>query len=373
VEHPLDQYVWDVRYAKAPVVRFHDGNTDGDYDGGTQEGDNTLYYTHDANWNTTAVVDQATGEVAERYYYDAYGQAHFADDSWTEIEWDDSLQNEVLYGGYAFEAESGLYHTDAREYHCTLGRFVQVDPLGLAAGPNVYAYCNDSPADTVDPSGLEPDWAKAATGIMMVALSAMQTQAAISLGGSVFGMLGVTAGYGGFAAGMAMIVSAFSPDPRLDQVAEAGAMIQLAASTPEFGASVIAAGGSMLRRAGAVLNGGVRSVNPTVSGRAGITEIPFKSGDIIVKELTTSKGPLEMAAETVIDGRTLHLKDIAVYPKGAGSLQLGPREVMALRSQLAAEAKAMGFERLRITGTRLTGANPGKTVDIAIELKELGK
>ena len=80
-----------------------------------------------------------------------------------------------------------------------------------------------------------------------------------------------------------------------------------------------------------------------------------------------------MAAETVIDGRTLHLKDIAVYPKGAGSLQLGPREVMALRSQLAAEARAMGFERLRITGTRLTGANPGKTVDITIELKERGK
>ena len=25
-------------------MRFHDGNTDGDYDGGTQEGDNTLYY-----------------------------------------------------------------------------------------------------------------------------------------------------------------------------------------------------------------------------------------------------------------------------------------------------------------------------------------
>ena len=244
-------------------MRFHDGNTDGDYDGGTEEGDNTLYYTHDANWNTTAVVAEATGAVAERYFYDAYGQAHFCNPStWAEIQWSGSLQNEVLYGGYGLDAESGLYHTDAREYHCTLGRFVQVDPLGLAAGPNVYAYCNDSPADTVDPSGLEPDWAKAATGIMMVALSAMQTQAAISLGGSVFGMLGVTAGYGGFAAGMAMIVSAFSPDPRLDQVAETGAMIQLAASTPAFGASVIAAGGSMLRRAGAVFNG-VRSANPT--------------------------------------------------------------------------------------------------------------
>jgi hypothetical protein len=31
---PLDQFVWDIRYIDAPVVRFHDGNTDGDLDGG---------------------------------------------------------------------------------------------------------------------------------------------------------------------------------------------------------------------------------------------------------------------------------------------------------------------------------------------------
>ncbi|MCX5677326.1 MAG: hypothetical protein NTX87_20270 [Planctomycetota bacterium] len=38
------------------------------------------------------------------------------------------------YGGYGFDAESGLYHTDAREYHGSLGRFVQVDPIGTAGG-----------------------------------------------------------------------------------------------------------------------------------------------------------------------------------------------------------------------------------------------
>lgn len=75
-----------------------------------------------------------------------------------------------------------------------------------------------------------------------------------------------------------------------------------------------------------------------------------------------------MAAETVISGRTLHLKDIAIYPRGAAGLQLGPREVMALRNQLAAEARAMGFEQLRITGTRLSGASPGKSVDIIMDL-----
>jgi hypothetical protein len=97
---------------------------------------------------------------------------------------------------------------------------------------------------------------------------------------------------------------------------------------------------------------------------------PFRSGDIIIKELSTSKGPVEMAAETVIDGKNLLLKDIALYPKGADSLELGAKEVLALMNQLAAEAKAMGFEQLRITGIRLTGANPGKLVDVIIDLTQ---
>jgi hypothetical protein len=49
-------------------------------------------------------------------------------------------------------------------------------------------------------------------------------------------------------------------------------------------------------------------------------------------------------------------------------LSLGTREVAALRNQLAAEARGLGFEQLRITGTRLTGANPGKVVDVVIDL-----
>jgi uncharacterized protein RhaS with RHS repeats len=57
-----------------------------------------------------------------------------------------------------------LYHTDYREYHCTLGRFVQVDPIGPAGGPNPYEYCSSRPAVTVDPSGLI-DWEKLQEGI----------------------------------------------------------------------------------------------------------------------------------------------------------------------------------------------------------------
>jgi hypothetical protein len=44
------------------------------------------------------------------------------------------------------------------------------------------------------------------------------------------------------------------------------------------------------------------------------------------------------------------------------------REVRRLRGQLADEVAGMGFDSLRITGTRSTGANPGKVVEMTIDL-----
>ena len=71
---PLEQYVWDIRYMHSPVVRWRDGNCDGSLDGGAQDGDSTLYYSNDANFNVTALVDASDGAVVERYAYDPYGK-----------------------------------------------------------------------------------------------------------------------------------------------------------------------------------------------------------------------------------------------------------------------------------------------------------
>ena len=51
---PLEQYVWDIRYIEAPVVRFYDGNADGDCEDAS---DNTLCCTNDAQFNTTGRDD----------------------------------------------------------------------------------------------------------------------------------------------------------------------------------------------------------------------------------------------------------------------------------------------------------------------------
>jgi hypothetical protein len=64
----------------------------------------------------------------------------------------------------------------------------------------------------------------------------------------------------------------------------------------------------------------------------------------------------------------LHLKDIVIEPVKTGVLKVGIKEVSALKDQLIAQARAAGFDKLILTGERLTGKNPGKIVEIIIDL-----
>ncbi len=59
------------------------------------------------------------------------------------------------FTGREYDAETGLYHYRARVYDPGVGRFLQADPLGFAAGDvNLYAYTWNDPANWSDPSGL---------------------------------------------------------------------------------------------------------------------------------------------------------------------------------------------------------------------------
>jgi len=142
------QYVWDARYIDAPVLRWHDANGDGDADD-THE---TLYYTADANMNVTALVD-TSGTVLERVVYDPYGNPTFYDGSWTTASDTSSYDNVVLYCGYRWDGETGLYHVRHRVYHATLARWVQRDPAGYVDGMGLYEYAGSNSIRSTDPSG----------------------------------------------------------------------------------------------------------------------------------------------------------------------------------------------------------------------------
>ncbi len=161
-EDPHVQYVWDVRYIDAPICRFRDA--DGSSGNGLEE---TLYYTTDANFNVTALIDPADGGVVERYLYDGYGRVTVLNgaedgdetgmDEWTidadnVSDWD----NEILYAGYRLDGETNLYHVRNRYHHPTLGRFISRDPEGYADGMSMYQYASSAPTNLTDPSGLDP-------------------------------------------------------------------------------------------------------------------------------------------------------------------------------------------------------------------------
>jgi len=57
------------------------------------------------------------------------------------------------FTGKERDEESGLYYHGARYYAPWLGRWIAADPAGIAAGPNLYWFADDSPLTFVDPDG----------------------------------------------------------------------------------------------------------------------------------------------------------------------------------------------------------------------------
>lgn len=87
------------------------------------------------------------GEVIATYAYDAFGnltgQTGEAD-------------NSVLYAGYQYDVETGLYYLNARMYDPVTARFLQADTYaGSQSDPlslNLYTYCMNNPERYIDQS-----------------------------------------------------------------------------------------------------------------------------------------------------------------------------------------------------------------------------
>jgi RHS repeat-associated protein len=109
----------------------------------------------DANYNVTAITD-ALGNVRERYALDPYGgSAVVLTASWGQIP--ASLYSWVyLHQGGRYDSETGLYDFRNRFYDPEKGRWLNLDPIGFAAGDsNLYRYESGGPANALDPAGLQ--------------------------------------------------------------------------------------------------------------------------------------------------------------------------------------------------------------------------
>ena len=60
---------------------------------------------------------------------------------------------DARFPGQWNQLESGLAYNWHRHYDPTTGRYTQADPIGLAAGPSLYAYANGNPVNFIDFDG----------------------------------------------------------------------------------------------------------------------------------------------------------------------------------------------------------------------------
>ena len=97
--------------------------------------------------------------------------------------------------------------------------------------------------------------------------------------------------------------------------------------------------------------------------------MPFSTGDLYERSIELPVGVIDVLAEIVVVGSRIELRDISVYPRAVGSLSVAPAELLGWARLAFDELAAAGFDELVVTGTRLSGARPGRRVELRIRLR----
>ena len=171
-DKPRQQFVWGSQYIDELICM--DVDTDGDGDctdlAGSPAGARRFFYCQDANYNVVALREGGT--IIERYEYDAYGTVRVVR-GWDSskgcesgsvvgesLKWQNPdlfyelPSNPLLYAGYYYDDETGLYHIRNRMYDPCLQRMLQRDPAGYMDTMNLYAYAHGDPIGRLDSLGL---------------------------------------------------------------------------------------------------------------------------------------------------------------------------------------------------------------------------
>ena len=118
------------------------------------------YYHQNVRYDVVA-LSNASGAIAERYAYDAYGNSLILDGTGATQRIISQYGNRYGFTSRELDDKSGLYYFRARYYDSQLGRFVGRDPNGYPEGINKYTegmnlYAAYFVPEDVDPSGEVP-------------------------------------------------------------------------------------------------------------------------------------------------------------------------------------------------------------------------
>jgi RHS repeat-associated protein len=137
-------------------------------------------YLHTDVLGSVVAASDANGQLLWREQYEPYGERIRRENDDAQGQW---------YTGHLQDADVGLDYMGSRWYDPTLGRFMAIDPVDIAAADvnrfNRYAYANNNPYLYADPDGELP--------IIAVGLFALDFYSAYKETGSVGDAAGIAA------------------------------------------------------------------------------------------------------------------------------------------------------------------------------------
>ena len=118
--------MWSAAYINTPILQDSFSN-------GTIQPDSRIYFLHDANWDTTAVVgyDAASGtwNVVQRYVYSPYGSLTILNADFSTPPSGTVPMTDYLYQGMSLDPVTGLYYERNRNYSPSLGVWTSGEPF----------------------------------------------------------------------------------------------------------------------------------------------------------------------------------------------------------------------------------------------------
>lgn len=99
---------------------------------------------HDRQGSVAVLLDE-TDQVAESYRHDAFGK---------EVDFSHERKNPWRFSSKRVDKETGFVYFGRRYYDPSIGKWLTQDPLGVKAGPNLYAYVLNNPMTKFDLYGL---------------------------------------------------------------------------------------------------------------------------------------------------------------------------------------------------------------------------
>ena len=109
----------------------------------------TYYYILNLQGDVVKLVT-SSGSAVATYEYDAWGSILSKSGTMAD-------KNPLRYRGYYYDTETGFYYLQSRYYDPANRRFINVDSYVSTGqsfiGTNMFAYCNNNPVVTADPSG----------------------------------------------------------------------------------------------------------------------------------------------------------------------------------------------------------------------------